>query len=147
MIVRKFEEADYDQVALLIKSCKQGILPQYSDLGGYGVVIEEDLIITGFVWALTSPDSTIVYVEYFAVAEEKRNQKIHGPMLMTKLIYDLAKMGKSKICGILKDGASYSESLSSIYKDVGMEISQGFVVSGDAKTILDGINSRYRGVK
>ncbi len=143
MIVRKYEEADYDQVYVLVAKNMSRKLPD--KLGGCGVVIEEDTKIVAFCWALTSPDSDIACVEFFVVAEEKRDQKIYGPVVIARLLLEVKKMGAKEVIGLLVTGEQYTDSTIRIYHDVGMVANHGWIVNGNIATVLEGIQKRYGG--
>lgn len=141
MIVRRYRDEDFDQCNLLVVKCHDDPLPQ--KLGGVGVVIEEDDRIVAFVWALTSDDSEIACIEYFVVAEDKRGQATYAPLVMTRLMVELEQLGKTRIIGLVVEGAPYTESMMRIYKHVGMTTKKGYCVGGVPKHIVDGIKNYY----
>lgn len=141
IVPRRYVDADYEQVKELVNKTMPRQMPER--LGGCGVVLEEDGKIFAFCWALTAPDSEIACVEFFTVEEEKRAQKIHGPMVITKLLMELQSMGVKEVVGLLVSGEPYTESLTKIYHEVGMTANAGYVVNGAVETILTGIRKRY----
>lgn len=141
MIVRIYEEKDYEEVASLVESSLPRSLPRR--LGGVGVVVEEESRIVAFAWALCAPDSEIACVEFFVVAEDRRDRKIYGPLVITKLLEALKIIGVKEVIGLLVDGEAYTESTVRIYHGVGMTANRGYVVNGNIQTILEGIQARY----
>lgn len=141
MIVRCYANDDYNAVYDLVAKTMSRNLPIH--LGGLGVVIEEEGQIVAFSWALVAPGCDIGCVEFFCVAPEKRDQKIYGPTVMTRLLIELQKFGVKEVVGLLVDGESHTESLARIYHDVGMTANHGYVVNGNIERILDGIKKRY----
>lgn len=143
MIVRRYQSEDYDQVYVLVAKTMPRKLPE--KLGGCGVVIEIETKIVAFCWALTAPDSDIACVEFFAVAPELRDQKMFGPLVITRLLMELQKAGAKEVVGLLADSEQYTESLVRIYNEVGMVANHGYVVNGDIQRVLEGIRHRYGG--
>jgi hypothetical protein len=143
VIVRRYTSEDYEQARELVRKGGLGVLPE--DLGGYGMVVEEDSRVTAFVWALVSDDSPIACVEYFVVSEEKKGQKIHGPLVMMKLFIELRKLGKRTIIGFLKEGSADVEGLVRCYSGTNMDQQKGWVVRGEIGQIIEGLKERYRG--
>lgn len=144
MIIRRYEpETDYAEVKALVEKTMPRNLPER--LGGVGVVIKEDSKIVAFCWALTSKDSDISCVEFFAVDPEYRNKKKYGPMVILNLLMELRKEGAMEVIGLLVEGETYTNSLCRIYNEVGMVTNKGYVVNGFIDKILDGIRKRYMG--
>lgn len=123
-MIRPYYSGDYEQVVQLIVD--NGLkMPSPQELGGYGLVWEEDDKIVGFIWALTSDDSASVFVDYFVVDPNYRDEEDNvgrgfiAVSLMMAFLTDMQKKGKTRVMGQLPEG-KLSESLARIYNNVGM---------------------------
>jgi hypothetical protein len=141
MIIRPYTYRDYDQVKHLIIKTGYTWIPAMDELGGYGLVAEEGDLIHGFVWALTSTDSCIAFVEYFAISPAKREGGIAAGMLMGRLLSYLHSRGKKLITGVIKKYTDHGNAITRLYHAAGMEVDEGLLVIGHVDKVHGNIKS------
>lgn len=147
MNIREYQVDDYEQANALSIAYGQNKLPQPSKMGGYALVAEEEGKIEGFVWALTAPVSSTALIDYFFVKEERRDKGVLATLLMSRMLVDLMKKGKNNIVGVIKEEAPHAESLARLYRLMGMDVSKAYLITGDAKPIIDHMMKAFNGTK
>ena len=91
MIIRPYQDEDFDEVIELLKLCKVEPPAEESDFAGLCYVALDQEKLIGCIWALLGV-STQGYVDYFAVHPKYRSQHI-GWALLQMMEQSLQKMG------------------------------------------------------
>lgn len=125
----------------------QNKLPYFKDLGGYGLVAEEEDSIFGFVWALIAEDSCTALIDYFFVKEDRRDCGVMPMLLMSRMLVDLTKKGKEDIVGVIKLGIPHSDSLARLYQTMGMDVTPAYLMTGKTTPIVNHLMKKINQVK
>lgn len=142
-LARDYQKEDYDAVREIVLP-EALVFPERDDLGGTGVVVEEDGVIQGFAWALTSNDSKVAHIDYFVVRPEFRGEHTVGPALMIGLFVRLHGMGKKIFMGSLRKSNEFAVPLVRIYQNVGVNLTDElYFLSGNIDDVLAGLRGKY----
>ena len=102
------------------------------------VAVADDRIV-GFAWALTSPESELACVEYFAIDEEARRGGTTATVLMSALLIKLSANGKKRLVGFIDGSAKGFDTLIRWYHSFGMQAHSGVLLTGSINDVVEGI--------